>query len=129
MTYCLVPATESASLWTPSSISAVAAGVLAVPALWTFYSVFRFFGVRRAMGADHFDPDFDEPLVRRGAFAVVPNAMYTLGFLALWAIAVALGSRAALVAAAFQHVLIWAHHHWVEKPDMEVIYEGRPLAR
>jgi hypothetical protein len=116
------------SLWRPGPLAGLAAAVLAAPALWTFASVARYFGLRRALGADHFEPDFDAPLVRRGAFAVVPNAMYVLGFLALWAIAVATGSRAALVAAGFQHALIWAHYLWTERPDMEVIYGGRPLA-
>jgi hypothetical protein len=54
--------------------------------------------------------------------------MYALGFLALWAIGIAAGSRAALVAAAFQHAFIWAHYRWIERADMQVIYEGRPLA-
>jgi hypothetical protein len=119
---------DAGSLWTPGAASLVAAGVVAAPAVWTFVSVARFFGARRALGVDHFDRDFAEPFVRRGAFAVVPNAMYVFGFLALWAIAIATGSRAALAAAAFQHAFIWAHYRWVERPDMQVIYEGRPVA-
>jgi hypothetical protein len=58
----------------------------------------------------------------------MPNAMYALGSLALWAIGIAAGSRGALVAAAFQHAFIWAHYRWIERPDMQVIYAGRPLA-
>jgi protein-S-isoprenylcysteine O-methyltransferase Ste14 len=105
----------------------LAAAVVAAPALWTVYSVGRWFGARRALGVDHFEPGFDEPLVRRGAFAFVPNAMYTLAFLLLWAFAIAAGSRATLVTAAYQHALIWVHYFATERPDMQVIYEGRPL--
>jgi hypothetical protein len=118
---------DRGSLWTPGTASFVTAAVLAAPALWTFGSVIRYFGIRRALGVDHFDPGLDEPLERRGAFAVVPNAMYALGFLALWAIAVAAGSQAALAAAGFQHAFIWAHYWSVERPDMQVIYGRRPL--
>ena len=120
---------DAGTAWEPGAGAYVAAALIVAPAVWTFVSVARFFGARRALGADHFDPDFDEPFVRQGAFAVVPNAMYVFGFLPLWAIAVAAGSRGALVAAAFQHVFIWAHFWWVERPDMQVIYEDRPLAR
>jgi hypothetical protein len=119
---------DAGTAWEPGTAAYLAAAVVAAPAVWTFASVARFFGARRALGADHFDPDFDEPFVQRGAFAVVPNAMYVFGFLLLWAIAIAAGSRAALVAAAFQHAFIWAHYLWVERPDMQVIYGDRPLA-
>jgi protein-S-isoprenylcysteine O-methyltransferase Ste14 len=120
---------DAGSLWAPGTVSLAAGVAVSAPALWTFASVARYFGIRRALGVDHFDRDFDAPLVRRGAFAVVPNAMYVFGFLLLWGIAVATGSRAALAAAAFQHALIWAHYRGVERPDMEVIYEGRPVQR
>jgi hypothetical protein len=119
---------DAGSLWAPGAVSFATAMVLAAPAVWTFVSVARYFGIRRALGVDHFERDFDEPFVRRGAFAIVPNAMYVLGFFALWAIAVAAGSWAALTAAAFQHAFIWAHFRWIERPDMQVIYGGRPLA-
>ncbi|MCV2393111.1 phosphatidylethanolamine N-methyltransferase family protein [Actinotalea sp. M2MS4P-6] len=119
---------DRGTLWTPGPVSWVAAALLAAPAVWTLASVVLFFGARRALGVDHFVPGFDEPFVRRGAFAHVPNAMYTLAFLLLWAIAVAAGSRAALVAAAVQHALIWVHYVATERPDMQVIYGGRPLS-
>jgi hypothetical protein len=123
-----VAVADAGSAWEPGIVASVVAVAFAAPAAWTFVSVARYFGIRRALGVDHFDRAFDEPFVRRGAFAVVPNAMYALGFLALWAIAIAAGSRAALVAAAFQHAFIWAHYRWIERPDIQVIYEGRPLA-
>ncbi len=102
--------------------------MVAIPAAWTMSSVVRFFGFWRAAGADHFDEGLrTEPFVRRGAFARVPNAMYTLGFLGLWAIAIAAGSRSGLVAAAASHVYIWVHYLCTERPDMDVIY-SRDLA-
>lgn len=123
-----VAVSDAGSVWEPGAVSFIAATVVGAPAVWTFASVARYFGIRRAVGIDHFDGGFDEPFVRRGAFAIIPNAMYTLGFLSLWAIAIAAGSRAALAAAAFQHAFIWAHYRWTEAPDMQVIYEGRPIA-
>lgn len=122
-----VAMSDAGSAWDPGTVASVVAVTFAAPAAWTFASVARHFGIRRALGVDHFDRDFDEPFVRRGAFAAVPNAMYALGFLALWAIGIAAGSRAALAAAAFQHGFIWAHFRWIERPDMQVIYEGRPM--
>jgi hypothetical protein len=123
-----VAASDAGSLWSPGAVPFAVAGVVVVPALWTFVSVARYFGIRRALGVDHFDADFGASFVSRGAFAVMPNAMYALGSLALWAIGIAAGSRGALVAAAFQHAFIWAHYRWIERPDMQVIYAGRPLA-
>lgn len=93
---------------------------------WVGWSVARFFTIRRACGIDHFDPSFrDAPLVRRGVFRWVPNAMYALGFGVLWAIALLLGSKGALLAAAFQHVAIWVHYLCTERPDMRRIYGAR----
>jgi hypothetical protein len=48
--------------------------------------------------------------------------MYTFAFLALWAIALLTGSRAALAGALFQHAYIWVHMYCTEAPDMRVIY-------
>ena len=47
------------SLW-PALRRAVPPAVLAVPAVWTDVSVARCFGIRRALGVDHFDRDVDE---------------------------------------------------------------------
>ena len=61
-------------------------------------------------------------MVREGAFAWTPNAMYLIVFLGLWAIAFLYGSRIALVGALFQHAYIWVHYWFTEKPDMDLIY-------
>ena len=89
--------------------------------LWGFWNGMTawFVLIAHALGKLEGKPVFDTK--RRGNW-------YVFGFLLLWAIAVAAGSRAALVAAAFQHAFIWAHYLWVERPNMQVIYGDRPLA-
>jgi hypothetical protein len=96
-----------------------------IPACYTLYSVHRYFGVKRAMGGDHFRRSYRTlPLVDRGAFTWTPNAMYLVGFLGLWAIALATNSRVALATAFFQHAYIWAHFLGTEEPDMRLIHSG-----
>jgi hypothetical protein len=97
--------------------------ILLLPALYTFWSVFRYFGLTRAMVGDHFRLRYRRmPLENRGIFKYSSNAMYTYGFLILWAVALFHLSLPALVMAAFQHVYIWIHYFCTEKPDMEIIY-------
>jgi hypothetical protein len=98
--------------------------VMAVPFLYLQYSVLRYFGYKRAVGIDHFDPAYrDVPLVREGIFRYIPNAMYTVGFLLMWIFAIAFRSQAALIVAAFSHAYIWVHYFFTERPDMQRIYE------
>jgi hypothetical protein len=97
--------------------------VLLVPALYTTWSVGRYFGVPRALGGDHFRQKYREmPLVRAGAFKYSSNAMYSFVFLLFWAIALLAGSRAALAIALFQHAYIWVHMYCTEDPDMQIMY-------
>lgn len=97
--------------------------LLLIPALYTGWSVHRYFGISRAVGGDHFRREYRKmPIVREGAFAWTPNAMYTLAFLGLWSIALLARSHDALVAALFQHAYIWIHYWTVEEPDMKVLY-------
>lgn len=97
-----------------------------LPAAYLGYSVRRYFGYRRAFGADHFDPAYrDLPPVREGIFGWTPNGMYTYGFLILWVPALWWGSKAALIAAGFNHLYIWVHFLATERPDMIRIYGGR----
>jgi protein-S-isoprenylcysteine O-methyltransferase Ste14 len=91
---------------------------------WLFYSVLRWFGVRRAMGLDHFLPD-EAPgwgMVKKGIFRYTSNGMYTAGFLIFWAIALWFESAGALIVAAFAHLYIWVHYFCTETPDMNHIY-------
>ncbi len=97
--------------------------LLMMPALYTLWSVLRYFGVVRALGADHFRSKYRRmPLIQKGAFRLTKNAMYTFQFLGLYSIALFLDSYAALILAIFQHTYIWVHYFCTEKPDMNIIY-------
>jgi len=97
--------------------------LLMIPAVYTFYSTLRYFGIRRAMGGDHFRKKYQKmPLVRKGAFKYSRNAMYLFGFFILYAIAMLFASLPALLVALFQHTYIWVHYHCTEKPDMALIF-------
>jgi protein-S-isoprenylcysteine O-methyltransferase Ste14 len=110
----------------PEGVAQGLAVVALLPSLYLFYSVHRYFGFRRALGADHFVPDYRYlPLVREGIFRYTKNGMYVFGLLILWVPGLWFGSTAAVVIALFNHLYIWIHYHATEKPDMQYIYEGR----
>jgi hypothetical protein len=98
--------------------------IIMVPILiYLFTSIHRYFGIARAAGADHFFEEYrTQPLVKDGIYRHIPNAMYVVGFLIVWIPALLLASRAGLLVAAFQHIFIWAHYYFTEKPDMRFIY-------
>jgi hypothetical protein len=98
--------------------------VLLIPAIYTLWSIIRYFGLTRALGADHFRVKYRKmPLVKKGIFKWNSNSMYSFAFFILWAIALFSGSQAALSVALFQHAYIWIHYYCTEKPDMEMIYK------
>jgi hypothetical protein len=101
-------------------------GLSAFVTIYMAYSFVKFFGAKRALGMDHFQPDIyrDLPFVREGIFRWSSNAMYTFAFLALWMIGLIFQSRAALLGALFNHLYIWAHYYFTELPDMRAIYGG-----
>ena len=93
---------------------------------YLFYSVRAYFGFKRAFGIDHFDESYRHlPFVREGIFKYTSNAMYTFGFLILWVPGLIFFSKAALLAACFNHLYIWAHYYTTELPDIRFIY-GSP---
>lgn len=98
--------------------------LLFAQAAWLFYSVRRYFGIDRAFGIDHFQPETYRraPMVKKGIFRYTSNGMYWFGFLALWIPGVLLRSEAAIVAALFNHLYIWVHFYFTELPDMKFIY-------
>ncbi|MGI9537266.1 MAG: methyltransferase [Desulfocapsaceae bacterium] len=97
--------------------------ILALLGIYAMYSVMRYFGMKRASGADHFDFRYrDMPFVKEGIFRFTSNGMYLYAFMLFWAIAVGFNSIAALIVAAFSHAYIWVHFYAVEKPDMEFLY-------
>ena len=103
----------------------VLGAILLLPAIYTGWSIERYFGIPRALGGDHFRQQYREmPLVKEGAFKYSSNAMYAFAFLLFWAIALLTGSRAALATALFQHAYIWVHMYCTEDPDMRVIYKS-----
>lgn len=106
-------------LWLRISLAVI----FTVPSLYLGYSVARYFGISRALGADHFDTAHRSmPFVREGIFKYTNNGMYLYGFFILWAIGFAFASKAALIAAGFNHLYIWVHYFTVEKPDIARIY-------
>jgi hypothetical protein len=114
---------DPGSLGGPRYLHVVIGVVILVPAVYTFWSVIRYFGIERALGGDHFRMKYRHmPMVREGVFKYTSNAMYTFVLLSFWAIALFCGSRVALGLAAFQHAYIWVHMYTVEKPDLEVIH-------
>ena len=98
--------------------------LLLIPGLYLMYSVKNYFGFDRAFGIDHFEPEKlkDVPMVRKGIFKFSANAMYVYGFFLLWVPGILAQSKAALLVAAFNHLYIWVHYYFTEKPDMKVIY-------
>lgn len=97
--------------------------LIAVPTIYLFYSVARYFGFRRALGIDHFDHAFrQQAFVRKGIFRFTRNGMYTFGFGAIWLPGLLCASQAALLSAAFSHLYIWVHYFCTELPDMRRIY-------
>jgi hypothetical protein len=118
----LARATQS-SLALPGFLSISLGILLLLPALYTIWSVLRYFGLVRAMVGDHFRIRFRKmPLVKKGAFKFSQNAMYAFAFFLLWGIALIHQSQAALSLALFQHAYIWVHYYCTEQPDMEIIY-------
>lgn len=102
---------------------AVAISICLFLGIYAMYSVFKYFGMARAAGADHFDSDYRSmPLIKDGMFRYSSNSMYVFAFLLFWAIAIGFNSASALIVAAFSHLYIWIHFICTEKPDMEYIY-------
>ncbi|AFG38185.1 methyltransferase [Spirochaeta africana] len=119
-----VAAASAHTLPVPDWLGFTVGLLLLLPAGYTLYSVVRWFGLRRALGGDHFRTEFREmPLEKRGAFRYSGNAMYSYVFLGLWGVAGIFVSWPALVAALFQHAYIWVHWYCTEQPDMRVLYE------
>ena len=116
---------DRGSLGLPRLAWSIITITLSLIAIYTGYSVARYFGFERAAGADHFKSAYREmPMVKQGIFRFTNNGMYTGGFMLLWAIALGFDSSAALVAAAFSHAYIWVHFFATEQPDMRYLYHG-----
>ena len=94
---------------------------------WLMYSVLQYFTVKRALGADHFDPEYRSlSLEKRGIFAYTRNGMYTFGLLALYIPGLLWASQAALWLGLLNHLNTWLHYFVTERPDMRRIYGDKP---
>ena len=95
----------------------------AIPAVYLFYSVNRYFGLKRAFGIDHFDASYRSlPFVTKGIFRFTSNGMYIFGFFLLWVPGLWYASIAGLFVALFSHLYIWVHYYSTELPDIQRIY-------
>ncbi len=94
--------------------------------LFLAYSVKKYFTIKRAYGMDHFDKHYREPFVKQGIFKYTDNGMYVVGLMVLYLPGLLLLSKAAIVAALFNHVYIWVHYYCTERPDMLEIYGDTP---
>ena len=103
-----------------------AALLIAIPFLWLLHSVVKYFGMHRAAGADHFDPDYqNKPFVRKGLFKITPNAIYVFGALGFYLPGLITGSTASLLLALFNHFYIWVHYFCTELPNIQRIYYSK----
>ena len=93
--------------------------------VYLFYSVIKYFGMERALGIDHFEPEVyrNKPFVKQGIFKWSSNSMYLFGLMLLWIPGLLFLSKAALLAALFNHLYIWVHYYFTEEPDMRFIYQ------
>jgi len=100
--------------------------LMALPVIYLFYSIKKYFTFKRAFGIDHFDKDYHEPYVKQGMFKYTDNGMYIFGLMLLYFPGLLLLSQAAILAALFNHVYIWVHYYFIERPDMLEIYGAPP---
>ena len=78
--------------------------------------------MERAYGIDHFEPHYNKPYIKQGIFKYTDNGMYIFGLMILYLPSLMLFSKAAFIAALFNHIYIWVHYYCTEKPDMTKIY-------
>lgn len=109
-----------------SNIAWTVAALITPVVIYLFYSVRKYFTFERALGIDHFDPDYRKPFVKQGIFRYTDNGMYVFGLMILYLPGLLLLSEAALLAALFNHVYIWVHYYCTERPDMIEIYGRAP---
>jgi hypothetical protein len=111
------------SLYKPGILAWVISIIFFIPAIYTMYSVKKYFGFLRAAGADHFDPKYrDMPFEKRGIFKWSPNAMYVFAIGIPFAFAVATGSQSMFIVATYTYVSAWLHYFCTEREDFKIIY-------
>jgi hypothetical protein len=119
----ILSGTSSGSIALNPFLRIVGMGGILFFALWTFYSVIRYFGMFRALGADHFLPEYRlKPFVRKGIYQYTSNAMYTFGTLPFLLPGLLLQSGEALAFGLYQYLAVWIHYWATEKPDIRHLY-------
>ena len=120
------PGTSGIPMWVRLSLIGLTTPFI----LWGAISFLLYFGISRAMGADHFDHTYrGAPLVTRGLFRYVPNVGYAVVLLALYHPALLYDSALGLLTAAAHHALVWTHYFCTERPDMRAIYAEEHLGQ
>jgi len=104
----------------------VLALIITLLVIYLFYSVKKYFTIERTYGIDHFDKYYSKPYVKQGIFKYTDNEMYIFGLMILYLPGLLLLSEAAILAALFNHVYIWVHYYFTERPDMLEIYGNAP---
>jgi len=127
VTIVILAVSNEGTLYINPTLAYILAVLLTIPGIYLFFSVFKYFGMDRAFGIDHFEPETANGLamVNEGIFKYTPNAMYVFGFLILWIPGLIFLSKAALLAALFNHIYIWVHYYFTELPDMKYIYRKK----
>ncbi|MDQ6983591.1 MAG: methyltransferase [Ghiorsea sp.] len=109
--------------WDISPLIAYTTAAIITPlVLYLFYSVKTYFTMERAYGIDHFEPNYNKPYIKQGIFKYTDNGMYIFGLMILYLPSLLLFSKAAFIAALFNHIYIWVHYYCTEKPDMRTIF-------
>jgi len=124
VTIILLAVSNAGTVDMNTTFSYLLSGILMVPAVYLFYSVVKYFGMDRAFGIDHFQPEEAgmQPFVKEGIFRYTNNGMYVYGFMLLWIPGLLALSKAALLVALFNHIYIWVHYYFTELPDIRRIY-------
>jgi hypothetical protein len=124
ITITILAISNEGTLYIDPYIAYALAAIFSIVVIYLFYSVKKYFGMDRAFGIDHFEPEKAKelPMVKKGIFKYTDNGMYEYGFLILWIPGLIFLSKAALMVALFQHIYIWIHFYFTELPDMKVIY-------
>ena len=122
--FLIIPFLDYGSLYTPNLISYLVSTILFIPIIYTFYSVKKFFGFKRAAGIDHFDESYKNiPFEKRGIFKWFSNSMYMFGLLLPFTIAILSGSQIVFIVGIYTYIGGWLHFFATEKPNIKYIYK------
>jgi hypothetical protein len=114
---------DTLMLW-DYSIHIILTMIFLLLGVYLVYSVEKYFGIKRALGIDHFDSSYSKnSLVKQGIFKYMDNSMYLVGFLLFYVPGLIFSSLAALLMAFLHHIYIWVHFYFTELPDMKRIYQ------